>query len=125
MPFIITTKKGEKYYADPYPDDLDGPDPHPVAVATLDEARGYAVNVWYAAEPGDRDEHSLARRDACLRIPESGGTIGPLPDGTTIEVERVEPSVLGLRAGLIPADHPSLWPVADLVRVFNREHAPA
>jgi hypothetical protein len=44
------------------------------AVATLDEARAVAFCVM----PGGVAE--------ALALPESGGTIGPLPDGTVIEV---------------------------------------
>lgn len=64
---------------------MDGPgeDFRPVprhAVATLDEARdhvhemrGYPQSVW----------------QAIAEMPEGGMTVGPLPDGTVIEVERV------------------------------------
>lgn len=51
------------------------------AVATLDEARS---EVWRRA--GFGGPSSEAVRDA---ITEQGGTVGPLPDGTVIEVEPV------------------------------------
>lgn len=54
------------------------------AVATLDEVKRYAHSA--ASELGySKPEH----HDAIEALPESGGTVGPLPDGTTIEVEAV------------------------------------
>lgn len=51
------------------------------AVATLDEAQRYGRRIM-----ADAGQWSTAAID---ELPESGGTIGPLPDGTTIEVKRV------------------------------------
>lgn len=50
--------------------------PTRTAVATLDEARKV---VW----------GPLDWRGTCEHISESGGTVGPLPDGTVIEVRQV------------------------------------
>lgn len=53
------------------------------AVATLDEARDEA---WEIAYPHDQLFDSRWR-DAAKAVSESGGTVGPLPDGTTITVK--------------------------------------
>lgn len=47
------------------------------AVATLDEA------------VEDAEQVALTFHDVVLTLPESGGTVGPLPDGTLIEVRPV------------------------------------
>ena len=57
------------------------------AVATLDEAREIAEG--YVTEKADGEEYNRAL-DQVEDMPESGGTVGPLPDGTVIEVERRE-----------------------------------
>lgn len=57
------------------------------AVATLDEAREKAESAVWSA-PGYRSEGDFYLDVArCRELPESGGTVGPLPDGTVIEVE--------------------------------------
>lgn len=55
------------------------------AVGTLDEAR-----VITGDELRQRLHHTHPKILAHLAIPESGGTVGPLPDGTVIEVEPTE-----------------------------------
>jgi hypothetical protein len=59
------------------------------AVATLEEAKDAAMQVVYDGPPiRVKTEWELI----CMVIsdwPESGGTVGPLPDGTTIEVEEL------------------------------------
>lgn len=59
------------------------------AVATLEEARQDARNIVedHAQEPGWTDGY-VAAREVARTLPESGDTVGPLPDGTVIEVER-------------------------------------
>lgn len=59
------------------------------AVATLE---GRAV--WNALYGVDLTKHREEVVDRITTLPESGGTVGPLPDGTVIEVERVEWSQL-------------------------------
>lgn len=76
MPYIITTKQ----------EHLDGWKPlSRRAVATLDEARSYAfrsmVEYWPDKQVGEGPN--------LMDLPGAGGTIGPLPDGTVIEIERV------------------------------------
>ncbi len=59
------------------------------AVATLDEAQEAAANELYdhAINPGRTSQQAFY--DGVADLPEAGGTVGPLPDGTVIEVERV------------------------------------
>lgn len=60
------------------------------AVATLEEAQDAAQQIVYDGPPiRVKTEWELI----CMVIadmPESGGSVGPLPDGTVIEVERVD-----------------------------------
>jgi hypothetical protein len=78
MPYIVTTKReleddgmGRAWF--------ERVSRH--AVATLDEARETALR----AVGERRDMYYCEMEDA---VPESGGTVGPLPDGTVIEVEQ-------------------------------------
>lgn len=91
MPYIIETH---------LPSDLILPASHPRitrrAVATLLEARERILcEDHFGPDPDTWAEHdaNCARVDECMEavedLPESGGTIGPLPDGTTIRVKRV------------------------------------
>jgi len=75
FPYIITTKP--HFYSDP-------PTEH--AVATLDEARSYCRAEVRRTAKGHLSVGRLGL--AIARMPETGGTIGPLPDGTVIEVRR-------------------------------------
>jgi hypothetical protein len=100
MPYIITTANRR------------GSDEQPWfttsrrAVATLGEverAIESALDAYYES----RDDYSAADHREYRRLLEStwtwddpGGTVGPLPDGTMIEVERVSWPELGERAGL-------------------------
>lgn len=102
MPYIITTttrqteqdSAGHSFYV---------PAATRRAVATLEEARA-AVRAFCEDNPhrrlwGDRDWHTFATIRTML-IPESGGTVGPLPDGTVIEVRPVGLDALATDAGL-------------------------
>lgn len=74
-----------------------------VAVATVEQARDVAHNFVHAEyramypirADGQGGEHSDAQRShrwrnvEITKLPESGGTIGPLPDGTVIEVREM------------------------------------
>ncbi len=63
-----------------------------VAVATLDEAREAAAATVNAAWT-DRDDAGIRphyrMRNRALNLPGEGGTVGPLPDGTVIEVRKI------------------------------------
>jgi hypothetical protein len=86
MPYIITTSE---------PFDADVHTHRPAftrrAVATLEETHDHVFEeIWaaYGRTAGTNDATpALGQADA---LTESGGTIGPLPDGTVIEVERVD-----------------------------------
>lgn len=89
-PYIVTTKlsaaiPSSKPCERPY-DALSR-----VAVATLGDAQGRAHDVVFRVESEASDEGPIKAFDQAyetlLRLPESGGTVGPLPDGTVIEVE--------------------------------------
>jgi hypothetical protein len=92
MPFIVTTNRG-----------CDDAECSPRcrnrklsrrAVATLEEARAVVATITEAARPDRADI-----LNAIVALRESGGTVGPLPDGTVIEVEAVTGGALALRAG--------------------------
>lgn len=61
------------------------------AVATLEEARDWAMNAAYT---GGREPVDVAAANAvadqAANLSEFGGTVGPLPDGIVIEVEQVD-----------------------------------
>jgi hypothetical protein len=66
------------------------------AVATLDEAR----QLCYDAMHADERCVGMTRAEITLkigRLTDSGGKIGPLPDGAEIEVEPVSPLTLAAR----------------------------
>jgi hypothetical protein len=84
-PYIVTTKQ----------EHLDGSKPlSRRAAPTLDEARAAVFEVVH----GYRG--SVGSDYIGLRIAESGGTIGPLRDGTVIEVERASWQDTALAGGL-------------------------
>jgi hypothetical protein len=69
------------------------PEADPVAVITLEEARAAAWALVFDSKSQHIDGSEV---DA---LPESGGTIGPLPDGYVIEVQQVSFHELALAAG--------------------------
>jgi hypothetical protein len=88
------------------------------AVATLEEAREQADDAVFAAHNRERKRPSdelpppyMAQSIEARDLPESGGAVGPLPDGTVIEVEQLSPLML---AAHIPGDPAS---IAALLRV--------
>ena len=73
MPYIITTSPASQQRR--HCADTEVPRR---AVATLDEARDYTFNARVNEDAQDEP------------LPADGGSIGPLPDGTTIEVAPVD-----------------------------------
>lgn len=90
------------------------------AVATLDEARetahqiAGASGVWVKVRPHVWDAKGL---------PEAGGTVGPLPDGTVIEVKRVLAAPELARATGIPRGDWFYMSDAAIVAEYNRTTA--
>lgn len=94
------------------------------AVATLEEAHETAREACLYA-PGSVETIAQAIREA-FALPESGGKVGPLPDGTVIEVERVEWSVLRLAIGMARIGELQKTPegAAEILAAYNaREEA--
>jgi hypothetical protein len=84
-PYIVTTKRPNKDDAPVW----DRFDLSRRAVATLDEARKVCHDAVLASELPTHEVMDPAHDrfyDAALTLPD-GGTVGPLPDGTVIEVE--------------------------------------
>lgn len=90
MPYIVTTRQSR--------DENNHPPEHPDecrAVATLEEARQDARNAVEdrAQQPGWTEDY-IAARETARALPEQGGSIGPLPGGTVIEVAPVSEATL-------------------------------
>lgn len=92
MPYVITTKQ-------PYLDAMwDPEDPLPpresrYAVATWEKAREVSrarIGEWSGRMPRTWLEPLALYVGQAEKLPENGGTIGPLPDGTVIEVKRAD-----------------------------------
>jgi hypothetical protein len=83
------------------------------AVATLEEARDCAALVGLGAMANDPPDSALLRQTIMLRITEQGGTIGPLPDGTVIEVEPTTWEALDDATG---APHHRFYPLDESAR---------
>jgi len=101
MPYIITTRT-------PYHDEEHGADSIDTrtAVATLDEAR-HAVFCTDAVTLAPTPDYArVANR--LHEMTEAGGTVGPLPDGTVIEVKH---------APLNPFADAQAW-----CEIYNRHH---
>ena len=100
MPYIITTinpqgaaeqdSDGRSYYV---------PTSTRTAVATLDEARMVGVKALPAAMTIGGAGPNIAATKALYALPQAGGTIGPLPDGTVVEVHQVDNARLAELAG--------------------------
>jgi hypothetical protein len=121
MPYIITTMRpaNEAERREGYA--LAQTSKYGRAVATLKEARQDARNIIedHAQQPGWTAEYIEARETA-RALPESGGTIGPLPDGTVIEVERADVAALKA-AALIPAGQN--YSTAYIIDAWNARNA--
>jgi hypothetical protein len=105
MPYIITTKRTCR---------CDGSEhigsESRRAVSTLEEARHHAYDETRRVDSG------TGHRSA-WRISSSGGSVGPLPDGTMIEVEPVSWGELHCRSGHEPGDW---WGAGDrIIAAYN------
>lgn len=96
MPYIVTTTKptdpvfvGQIHMGTHTRDEWEATHVSRLAVATLEEAQQEAWGV-VSGRPWLNDVSTYqAAADVAHSLAESGGTVGPLPDGTLIEVERV------------------------------------
>lgn len=98
-PYLVTTKRPEVIYGDDDCMHIAPEEESRRATGTLGEAREAAADEVLAVRDA-LEEHRDEWEQACepydslvvaaLAIPESGGTVGPLPDGTLIQVEPVE-----------------------------------
>ncbi len=139
MPYSITTRKHWHGPAAYYPGSH--------AVATLEEAQRFPEHEgWDAArcedcghfeaehesgwcagcDNGGRDEPNICRAwrpsevaALFIALPKTGGTIGPLPDGTVIEVERIGFPELGDRVGRLGR----LMARTDIIDAYNAQNA--
>lgn len=120
MPYLVTTKE------------LIGP--HPLdkweiekrhAVATLEEARRGLVDrlAWDDTIPDAAGDgpYYLDLREQALRLPEQGGTVGPLPDGSVIEVEEVTVAAMWCLAGYeySAGSEAGDWPLSKIIAAYN------
>lgn len=91
MPYIITMTPrcecGEHHH---------GSDGTKRAVATIEQARDAAADIIYRQHDGTSHFDHF---DAATYMPDTGGSIGPLPNGTVIEVRAVSWPELGQLAG--------------------------
>lgn len=120
MPYIITVDRL------PWGPNGKGAELH--AVATLEEAREAIDRVvrLRVKDPEEFDRWIYAS----LNLSESGGTIGPLPNGTVIEVERVGLTELAERASADqnPNDAPHVGRlltrgIDSIIHAYNARHA--
>jgi len=103
MPYVITTRRESGRMTDngwKYDDTR-------VAVATLEDAR---------LRIAEDHANYMPRLQTATRLSESGGTIGPLPDGTIIEVKPVSLDALWEMAG--SPDDQAVRTV-DVIAAFN------
>lgn len=71
------------------------PEADPTAVETIDEAREVAQDaVRMSSQDAPDGEGYGSSFEQAYTLPETGGVIGPMPDGYVIDVQRVEWSAL-------------------------------
>jgi hypothetical protein len=117
MPYIVTTKRrtlaqpAGRWYAEPV---------SRRAVATLEEARD---SIYSLCAEKDVDDERIA--DDIDHLPDSGGTVGPLPDGTVIEVEQVKWSAFeGPEwSPFLPDQEPPDFIKAEILDAYNARQA--
>jgi hypothetical protein len=127
MPFIITTERPARYVELPDSGDTEGtwiPSRESRrAVATLEEAGDICANVILARVPA-----AEGLREWLAELEEPGylpGSVGPLSDGTVIDVDEVGQYDLWVLAGRpIPTKGESyLPPLAEIIDAFNARGA--
>ena len=114
MPYIITTTADDPHVGTPA---MERVTVTRTAVATLDEARDVVTGIVEEREPFSHKVQETAGSNLSA-MRESGGTVGPLPDGTVIEVRAVA------WQDLAPWPQPTDPPYrADIIAAFNGAHA--
>jgi hypothetical protein len=125
MPYIITTRRRESLGWRPT-GEVESAKVWEVksrrAVATLDEAREAAHGIVNRAPAGRAEQYTSSPGRDAMTLPESGGTVGPLPDGTIIEVAPVGRD--DLFATLVPVQNRNTasaryWPAERLIDAYN------
>jgi hypothetical protein len=115
MPFVVTATRPAEEPGERVLDLVSR-----LAVVTLGEA------VFEVAREGSgvgEDDPGFAEFKALVRqlvSDYSGGTIGPLPDGTVVKVRQVDTAVLAREAGRPLHDYD--WTTAEVVRAWNAKH---
>lgn len=116
MPYIIKTKQLKTGTYDESRSGMPGPiQTHTLptltqfAVATLDDAREYVQEITEGGLPDESRQDITRLLLAARDLPDAGGTIGPLPDGTVIEVQRVTWEGMAFHTNMKP----------EFVRVLN------
>lgn len=96
------------------------PESDPTAVATLEDARTSAVEEIdrSARDVLPDDEYDRLSRSA-FYLPESGGVIGPLPDGYAIDVRKVSGVELARLAGLTSDDPAERFTLPAILDAYN------
>lgn len=112
MPYVITTKR-------PLMDPPLRSDGFEIvsrrAVVTLEEARTYVTEIGLRPALLAEDYDDLRQQFAGVR--DSGGTVGPLPDGTLIEVEHWRWAAL-----TDAAEMPDVASDAEIIAAYNARH---
>lgn len=105
MPFIITTKRPQSQIEPQITWHVSR-----LAVATLEEARTEVTRLALVDGEALLAENYADLRQQFAAVREAGGTVGPFPDGTTVEVKPV--NWLGIERLTLGDDrYPgSLWP---------------
>jgi predicted TIM-barrel enzyme len=132
MPFIITKKQPQSVVEDAQSD------PNFIitertfrvleerAVVTLEEAQKLCLKTVQTWVRQFGDAKFMTSADVAIlavnNLTESGGTVGPLPDGTVIEVEPERLIGIGAMAGLSPGEMCDM-PDAEIIAAFNAKRA--
>lgn len=119
MPYIITIKA------------IASPDPivHPQvvsrrAVVTIEQARHDAeLAMVHAKGDGPMPHRTLIL--AARTLPEVGGTIGPLPDGTMIEILQISYGSLASACALNAKALDSVGDQSQIITAFNEAQMPS
>src|SRR4051812_13657710 len=125
MPYLVTTMYGEPRSDRPgHVGGVAWERVSRLAVATLGKARSAVKRAIMdlAPESGSLKPYLAAQQQADA-LPESGGTVGPLPDGTTIRVELAATGDLAAAALVANDYHFGELTEAEVIAAFNAKQA--